>query len=194
MRGNGYLGYKGHVITLPHDVQHIASLLPNLPNELPVVKLEWKHSKEKSRDFIVRRDKVLCALKWLTSHNQFYKDVTIDIERINTLPVDGNIEDRVLKIDTLLEDERVDLGPRNDDEKEKEQVEKKENASFLPSAVSQPREKVRLQQNIQQCEMEIDGDNPFSEYSTPYLASICFPTLFPDGKADPFKNGNRTDL
>jgi len=117
--GCGYLGYKGHVITLPHDVQHIATVLPNLPNELPIVKLECKNSNEKSRDFVVRRDKVLCALKWLISNNPFYKDVTIDIQRINTLPVNGNIEDRVLKVNTLSEDGKVDLGPSNDDEKER---------------------------------------------------------------------------
>ena len=28
--GGGYFGYKGHVITLPHNVQYIASTLPNL--------------------------------------------------------------------------------------------------------------------------------------------------------------------
>ena len=33
---------------------------------------------------------------------------------------------------------------------------------------------------------EIDiGSTPLSEFNTPYLASLAFPTLFPDTKGDP---------
>jgi len=66
--------------------------------------------------------------------------------------------------------------------RKREQV---ENSSFLPSAISQPREEVRVKQNIENCEMKIDGENHFSEYSTPYLASICFPSLFQMAKQTP---------
>ena len=31
-------------------------------------------------------------------------------------------------------------------------------------------------------------DKPFNKYETPYLATMAFPTLFPDGKADPANN------
>lgn len=29
------------------------------------------------------------------------------------------------------------------------------------------------------------GNSPLNEYVTPYLATMAFPTLFPDGKGDP---------
>ena len=28
-------------------------------------------------------------------------------------------------------------------------------------------------------------NKPFNEHTTPYLAKMAFPTLFPDGKGDP---------
>ena len=33
----GTISYKEYVVTLPHNVQKIADILPNLPSELPVV-------------------------------------------------------------------------------------------------------------------------------------------------------------
>jgi len=32
----GQLAYKGHVITLPNDVQKIADILPRHPKDIPV--------------------------------------------------------------------------------------------------------------------------------------------------------------
>jgi hypothetical protein len=29
------------------------------------------------------------------------------------------------------------------------------------------------------------GDQPLNEYNTPFLATMAFPCLFPDGKGDP---------
>ena len=44
------------------------------------------------------------------------------------------------------------------------------------------------------------GSTPFNEFSTPYLASLAFPTLFPDSRGDPTDNeqirhisGNQTE-
>ena len=33
----GTTSYKGHVVTLPHNVQHIADILPRTPKDLPVL-------------------------------------------------------------------------------------------------------------------------------------------------------------
>ena len=49
-------------------------------------------------------------------------------------------------------------------------------------------------QETEEIEEEIAGkilnwpstqNKPFNEYTTPYLATMIFPTLFPDGKGDP---------
>jgi hypothetical protein len=42
----------------------------------------------KSRFFLVRQEKVLCALLWLKEHNPLYKDVELDYEQ---LPQEGMI-------------------------------------------------------------------------------------------------------
>jgi len=35
----GQLAYKGHVITLPNDVQKIADILPRHPKDIPVYRV-----------------------------------------------------------------------------------------------------------------------------------------------------------
>lgn len=38
------------------------------------------------------------------------------------------------------------------------------------------------------------GDQPLNEYQTPYLSTIAFPTLFPDGKGDPTNEALQRDV
>ena len=189
--GAGYLSYKGHVITLPHNVQKIATVVPNLVQDIPIVRLQCKGIAEKSRDFTVRREKVLNALSWLVANNKAYRDVIIDNERINNLPVEGNVETTELQLDISDDAIKIDTGPSNDDEFEKADV---VTNSFVPSSLQQPKEKKRLNETIQSCEMEVNCEEPFNEFETPYLASMSFPTLFPDCKGDPFFTGNMREI
>lgn len=66
----GQKAYKGHVITLPQDVQQLADVLPRCPQELPVIVFTIAGKDNKSRDFLVRRQKVADALYWLTGTNE----------------------------------------------------------------------------------------------------------------------------
>ena len=70
----GQKSYKGHVITLPQDVQQLAYVLPQCPQELPVIVtiivFTIAGKDNKSRDFLVRRQKVAVALYWLTGTNE----------------------------------------------------------------------------------------------------------------------------
>lgn len=55
--------YKGHVITLLHDVQNIADILPHsLPSELPVITFSAKGRDNICHNFKECGDKVLNAL------------------------------------------------------------------------------------------------------------------------------------
>ena len=95
--GGGQLGYKGHVINLPNDIQHIADILPRYAKDVPVILFNVKgNDQQKSISFRVRREKVLLALKWLIQNNPLYKDIVIDESRLNALPVDG-----VLDVDSV---------------------------------------------------------------------------------------------
>ena len=47
----GQRAYKGHVITFPSNVQEVAYKPPNLPEDLPIIRLVSAHSDFKSKDF-----------------------------------------------------------------------------------------------------------------------------------------------
>jgi len=87
----GQRAYKGHVITFPSNVQKVANVLPNLLHELPIIKIHKRNSTFQSRDFRVKRSKVLNALRWLINNNPVYSDITISEERVNCLREDGEI-------------------------------------------------------------------------------------------------------
>ena len=55
----GQKAYKGHVITLPQDVQQLADVSPRCPKDLPVILFTINGKNNCSKDFIVRRKKYL---------------------------------------------------------------------------------------------------------------------------------------
>ena len=60
-------------------------------------------------------------------------------------------------------------------------------SSFLPSSVKQRKEAELLEsfvETVSSTELEI-GDEPLSKFDTANLATLAFPTLFPDGLGDP---------
>ncbi len=102
---HGQYGYKGHVINLPQDVTSFASSLPRNTKNLDVLIVRKHGSDNTNKDFRVRCSVVLHALLWLKQHNKYYRDVTIDMEEVKQLPIDGNlsnittIEDAAIKIE-----------------------------------------------------------------------------------------------
>ena len=177
--GGGYFGYKGHVITLPHNVQYIASTLPNLTKDLPIIKL---NDHPNSRQFHVRRVKVLEALIWLTENNPHYSTIKIDYDRVNNLPADGYLDIDSLKVE--YPSERIDEGP----EMETPEKENIECSSFLPSNRAMPTEKERLNNTLDEITLEINQNEPINEFNTPNFGTLAFPTLFPNGEGDLFLN------
>ena len=58
--------------------------------------------------------------------------------------------------------------------------------SFLPVASTQQLEiKTGQEQLTQTMDWPSIDNSPFSEFTTPYVATMAFPVLFPDGKGDP---------
>ena len=58
--------------------------------------------------------------------------------------------------------------------------------SFLPSKVKKAKEADLTKSEVLNTKTEVDiGSSPLNEFNTPYLASLAFPTLFPDTKGDP---------
>ena len=177
-------GYRGHVVTLPHNVQHIVDILPRCPKDLPIISFAVKNADSSNRYFQVRRKVVLEALVWLKKYNPLYQNIIIDYDLLNDLPIDGTLDIK----ENIINDSEVispDFG-LNDASSDH-----CESSNFIPTVERQPTEKDRLSKTFEKennCNYLDIEPTPFNEFSTPYLATLAFPTLFPDGKGDPTDN------
>ncbi|XP_066915540.1 uncharacterized protein [Clytia hemisphaerica] len=167
-----------------------------------------------SKELVVRREKILQALLWLTGkngqgepNNFLYSEITLDMEKLERLPENGfvtlpELNEKKNDSESLEEGEKnesdeesedvseseelPDLGPINDDIDERVFNENTEMRSYLPSKLKKAKEADLTKSEILNTKTEIDiGSSPLSEFNTPYLASLAFPTLFPDTKGDP---------
>eukprot|EP00111_Clytia_hemisphaerica_P020703 TCONS_00061034-protein len=157
----GQRAYKGHVLNLPHNVQKIADVLPREPSDIPVMIFKINGKNNTSKELVVRREKILQALLWLTGKNDkgepnnfLYSEININMERLQKLPENGFIDlpdlhvqmneksdivnDKENESDEEDEDvseseELPDLGPVNDDNDERVFDGSTEMKSFLPS-------------------------------------------------------------
>lgn len=212
----GQRAYKGHVLTLPQDVQQLADVLPRCPKELPVIIFTVKGKDNCSKDFIVRRKKVSDALTWLTDVNEsgepnnfLYKDVKISHQNIADLPENGVLigitriecgdQNQKFNADDDDDDSEIDIdsGPVDFDENEKVYNSQTEMGSFIPSNTDTKKEKNIIQGtflNESQVHHWNIGSDPINEFDVQYLASMAFPTLFPDGKGDPTNKAVHSEI
>lgn len=146
--------YKGHVITLPQDVQQLADVLPRCPKDLPVIIFTVNGKDNCFRDFVVRRNNVSDALDWLTGVNKdgepnnfLFKDVKINEQILADLPENGVLldvtrveckEEESEKSDTHID---IDSGPVDFDENEKVYYSETEMGSFIPTNIDTKKEK-----------------------------------------------------
>ena len=172
----GQRGYKGHVITFPTDVQHVANVLPNLLQDLPLVSI-GNSEKYKSKEFRVRRSKVLDALKWLVHNNSLYSDIVIDESRVFELPVD-DLVDNFVSVEGDLSESEVFEEPNACDIEER--------SSFILASINKKTQRNLIREHINSSvELDIIGENPINEFRVSHLGALAFPTLFPDGRGDP---------
>jgi len=99
LRGSQH-GYRGNVINFPQNVQEFVSKLPRHPSSLDVLVIRHQSAdnSEAFRDFKVRRIKVAHALVWLKENNRYYADIIIDHKVLQSLPIDGSIDDQLQNI------------------------------------------------------------------------------------------------
>ena len=139
----GQKAYKGHVITLPQDVQQLADVLPRCPKDLPAIVFTVSGKHNNSKDFIVRWEKVAQALFWLTDsnasgepNNHVYQHVKIDKSVLDMLPENGMPND-IATVEIESEQTKSleidDLGPVNPNTTDKVYDEHSEISSFLPT-------------------------------------------------------------
>ena len=189
IKPGGQRGYSGHCINLPQNVDELAFSLPRYPKDLSVIIVKVKGRDNTFKDVSVRRQKVLDAFSWHTENNPHYKDVEINEHAVEALPVSG-IPSQLLTVET--NDDicvEIDVGPPTDTPSEDQVYDMStEMSSFLPLGEQQKQEldAVRNQLSVEEpMSWPSVEEQPLKEYQTPYLATMAFPTLFPDGKGDP---------
>ena len=112
---NGIFGIKGHVCALP---QHIESICTELPRKtcriVKVIKSGMaKDGTIHTKQFKIRKKKVLAALNWLKGHSNAYKDIKIIEKNLDWMgdAAEANIRD-VVELDSHFTDtDNVDKGP-----------------------------------------------------------------------------------
>ncbi|KAI9065777.1 hypothetical protein FKP32DRAFT_1567163, partial [Trametes sanguinea] len=91
-------GLKGHVIIHPQRPEKLARVLPPSIGDIitPICVIfvglerpsrEWLE--KKAKPLVVRRERILAALRWLKENNPLYSDVEIDVHRVQALPANG---------------------------------------------------------------------------------------------------------
>ncbi|XP_020915212.2 uncharacterized protein LOC110252718 [Exaiptasia diaphana] len=193
IKPGGQRGYSGHCINLPQNVKELALSLPRYPKDLSVIIVKVKGRDNTFKDVSVRKQKVYDALLWLTNNNPHYSDVEIDEHALNALPINGVPVDllTVESDEAIISDNNaeVDLGPPTDNPfEDRAYNESIDMSSFLPVGEQQQQELDAVRNQISANEplnWPTVQDRPVNEYQTPFLATMAFPTLFPDGKGDP---------
>lgn len=93
VKGGQRKGSK-HVINFPQNVSRLATELPQLPADMPLIVRRSNIHETRHYDFRVRQHKVRAALHWLKEKNKWYRDIIISEERLSQLPANANLEDR----------------------------------------------------------------------------------------------------
>ena len=195
IKPGGQRGYSGHCINLPQHVEELATSLPRYPKDLSVIIVKMKGKDNSYKDLTVRRQNVADALHWLLNNNQHYRDVVVNQNSLNYLPENGVPQD-LLTVETESDDtdsSYLNFSPQNDEDiVYNEQTEMN---SFLPIPQCQPQEIEAVQQQLhvscthtnshQDMHWPSVDKDLINEYTTPFLATMAFPTLFPDGRGDP---------
>ena len=80
-------GCKGHSAAFRQDITKVASTLPNLSEDVVYVQVIEKIKNTKGdtgeKKFIIRKNVVLNALRWLKIHNKHYKNILLDESRLD---------------------------------------------------------------------------------------------------------------
>jgi hypothetical protein len=193
IKPGGQRGYTGHCVNLPQNVKELATSLPRYPKDLSVIIVKVKGKDNSFRDVAVRREKVHNALLWLVQNNPHYAELEINEDALNSLPENGIPAD-LMTVETENEiisndDVMSDLGPPTENPSEDIVYDNSTDMnSFLPVGEQQEQEIEAVRNQLSANEPmpwpTIESEPP-NEYQMSYLATMAFPTLFPDGKGDP---------
>ncbi|XP_063392313.1 uncharacterized protein LOC134677816 [Cydia fagiglandana] len=170
------LGYSGQVINFPQEVSDIANKLPRAVSTLSSILIVRQEKSSGYVDFRVRRDKVRSALEYLKVNNRYYRDIEIDVNALNDIPVDGSLIDVIPQTFTGLADDQVDKD-------EACEVMTTDVPNFI---INEKKGQIKsvLEDDPEVVAWPKLGNEPVNEFSTVGYIAMAFPTLFPYGSAD----------
>ena len=198
IKPGGQRAYSGHCINFPQDIRQLASTLPHYPKDLSIIVVRMKGKENTFKDVRVRKQKVQDALVWLIKNNPQYKQVVINQQSLNSLPDDG-IPDSINSVLSDFQESsdtcQPDLGPV-DTEDDNVFDEHSQMTSFLPVPQNIGREAEKITNDLQSHSIDWPSvaNEPYSEFTTPHLATMAFPTLFPTCVADPTNPSTYRDV
>lgn len=141
------------------------------------------------KEVIVRRSKVQQALVWLIQNNPHYTNVTLNLDSLQSLPVNGGPDDLQIVETNETEFQNIETRANTSDDSDEDQLINNETktSSFLPHNENGKLEKDAILSEIGTGKINWPTleDKPLNEYTISGLATLAFPTLFPDGKGDP---------
>lgn len=201
VKPGGQRGYSGHIINLPQDISELAESLPHYPGDVPFLVVSMRGKGNTCKEVIVRREKVEKALIWLSKNNPLYKNIKIDQDALNSLPQNG-IPCDISRLGINSEvDQNLHLSESNSDsdsDAESNVVYQKDTQtnSFLSFQQNEKHEHEIIKDKLAEKTVSWPPiqKEPFNEYGTPFLATMAFPTLFPDGKGDPTSRNLNRDV
>ena len=202
IKPGGQRGYSGHCINLPQNVKELATSLPRYSKELSVIIVKVKGRDNTFKDVTVRKQTVHNALLWLIQNNPHYSELQINEHALNSLPENG-VPSNLMTVETeddIVSDDNSspDLGPPTDNPSEDIVYnDLTDMSSFLPVGEQQQQEIEAVRNQLSENEpmpWPTVENEPLNEYQISYLATMAFPTLFPDGKGDPTNSALLRDV
>ena len=202
IKPGGQRGYSGHCINLPQNVTEVATSLPRYPKDLAVIIIKVKGRDNTFKDVTVRKQKVHDALVWLINNNPQYSKVLVNEDALNILPEFG-VPSELMTVETdddivLDNDCSTDVGPPTANPSEDIVYNNStEMSSFLPAGEQQQQEIEAVRNQLSEnkpMQWPLVENEPLNEYQVSLLATMAFPTLFPDGKGDPTNQGLLRDV
>ena len=211
-RGHQY-HYSGHCVSFMQNTVKTVDMLPNLPSELDIVVLrpsnqvegDLRFQRQFRTDFRVRKKRVITWLQYLKDHHPDYRYITISPDRINALPVDGDVSSSFTAIidheDPPVQDQPATGEPIQDQPVSGEPVQDQPVLGELPPPNSQSMvpnlnitttEVDLILNELAGCNSPPPGLPAPSIRSTPIdeaagkdrIFAMAFPTLYPTGQAD----------
>jgi hypothetical protein len=172
--------------------------LPNLSSELDIVVLrpsdrakegDSRYQQQFRADFRVRRGHVLAWLRYLKTNHPDYQYITIALDRIDTLPTDGDISSSIV---SLVDDSNIGEEPYEPPKHVTDELPLPNSQSMVPNLNTTATEVDLILNELAGCSSSPHGLPAPSIRSTPIdeasgkdrIFTMAFPTLYPTGQAD----------